>query len=340
MGASNIIFSIFSLLGFVLIAPQALCRYESWNTGSVLYIGWTSVMCITLGINAIIWNGNYTDWSPIWCDISSRIIIAGLVGIPASTLCINRRLYQILSLQYRRRPALNVVCDLCIGLGLPALVIVLYYTVQEYRYLLVEDIGCWYATVDWTLVVPLNILWAPMTTIASLSYSCLAIREARFRKAELEFVLSSESRSLCSRRLTRLILLSIIQDVYQLLLTIICFLSAIPQFDHTPWPGWDAAHENVTQVYTYNASAWQELCWDAVALYSAQWLWVFHAFAFVILVGSAREAYRSYALPFTVALRRLGLAPPERPPVTPTIAITMDKFPKGQKMYVWCTFLF
>ncbi|EIW76324.1 STE3-domain-containing protein, partial [Coniophora puteana RWD-64-598 SS2] len=129
--------------------------------GSVLYIFWTGVLCIVVAVNAVGWNNTIANFAPVWCDLTSRLIIGGAVAIPGATLCINRRLNQILKLQYQRdrvgtaisiprderitfwQSFHNAFVDACIGLGFPALAILLYYVVQQYRFAIVEDVGCY-----------------------------------------------------------------------------------------------------------------------------------------------------------------------------------------------------
>ncbi|EIW75492.1 fungal pheromone STE3G-protein-coupled receptor, partial [Coniophora puteana RWD-64-598 SS2] len=143
----------------------------AWNTGSVLYIMWTSVMCLTIAVNAAMWNGNVTDWAPAWCEISSRLAIGGEVALPVATLCINRRLYQILTLQYQRNCAACVVAtDTFICLCIPAVCVVLYYVAQVNRYLLVEDFGCCPADGKYGASVLLVGVWPLVASIVSSIY--------------------------------------------------------------------------------------------------------------------------------------------------------------------------
>ena len=83
-----------------------------------MYMLWTSLGCLILSINSIVWNDNVINSAPVWCDISktsdhllclvtmltnrcagSRYLIGASVGIPASSLCIIRRLYYMTKLQ-------------------------------------------------------------------------------------------------------------------------------------------------------------------------------------------------------------------------------------------------
>jgi pheromone a factor receptor len=86
---------------------------------------WAGLGCLNFFINSIIWNHHARNVAPVWCDISTRIISAQSLGIPAASLCINRRLYHIAALKAtsltvpeKRRAAM---VDLAIGLGIPLL---------------------------------------------------------------------------------------------------------------------------------------------------------------------------------------------------------------------------
>jgi len=116
--------------------------------GTCLYMVWTCLSCLGLCINSIIWKGNVNDWAPIWCDICefekvfhrnivatncifpvTRVIVIGSFGLPAASLCANRRIYLIASVRKvttsraeRRR---QVAVDLAIGLGFPIIFLIL-----------------------------------------------------------------------------------------------------------------------------------------------------------------------------------------------------------------------
>ncbi|KIJ07241.1 hypothetical protein PAXINDRAFT_90740, partial [Paxillus involutus ATCC 200175] len=48
------------------------------------------------------WNHNVENWAPAWCDLCTRLLLAVGVALPATALCINRRLYMIVTLDQRR----------------------------------------------------------------------------------------------------------------------------------------------------------------------------------------------------------------------------------------------
>ena len=99
------------------------------NTGTCLYMVWTGLACLNQFINSIVWNNNAINWAPVWCDISSRFIVGTAVAIPATSLCINRRLYIMVSMKSvtvtKAEKRRQVMVDLAIGLGLPIMEMIL-----------------------------------------------------------------------------------------------------------------------------------------------------------------------------------------------------------------------
>jgi pheromone a factor receptor len=118
-------------------------------------------------------------------------MVGSSVAIPAASLCINRRLYQIASVQSvtktraeRRR---DVIIDLAIGVGLPILGMILREchrtdsseivadlrsdtVVQSYRFIIIEEVGCFPFTWNTPLAYPLYLAWPVIIGLVSASY--------------------------------------------------------------------------------------------------------------------------------------------------------------------------
>ena len=78
---------------------------------------WAGFASLIQFVNSVVWNGTAENVAPVWCDIcksciipissmsntetriATKFIIGAGVGIPAASLCINRRLYQIATVQ-------------------------------------------------------------------------------------------------------------------------------------------------------------------------------------------------------------------------------------------------
>ena len=107
-------------------------------------MAWAGLGCLNFFINSVVWNHSIANVAPVWCDIcpynstfsrhyqfadlpppATRFIVGLSVGILASLLVINRRLYKIatrsvisLTPAEKRR---DIFIDLAIGLGIPIL---------------------------------------------------------------------------------------------------------------------------------------------------------------------------------------------------------------------------
>ena len=113
------------------------------------------------------------------------------MAIPAASLCINRRLYQIASVQSvtksRAEKRRDIIVDLAIGIGLPILGMILrecYRTdssrivadlrsdtvVQSYRFIIIEEVGCSPFTWNTPLAYPLFFAWPVVIGLVSASY--------------------------------------------------------------------------------------------------------------------------------------------------------------------------
>lgn len=110
------LFPIFSFIGFVLSLIPLSWHLQAWNSGTCYYMMWAAISCLNQFINSVVWSDDALNRAPIWCEICTsafvasynswfrfgtaiRILLASSVGLPAASLCINRRLYQIASVR-------------------------------------------------------------------------------------------------------------------------------------------------------------------------------------------------------------------------------------------------
>ena len=111
------LFPIVSALGFVLALIPLPWHLEAWNSGTCYYMIWAALGCLNSFINSVVWANDAIDRAPIWCDIctcqplqqvsatiqhstiATRITLGVSVGIPAASMCIMRRLYNISNIQ-------------------------------------------------------------------------------------------------------------------------------------------------------------------------------------------------------------------------------------------------
>ncbi|KIJ20491.1 hypothetical protein PAXINDRAFT_161032 [Paxillus involutus ATCC 200175] len=139
-----------------------------------MYMIWTSLGCLIMFVNSIVWNDNVVNWAPVWCDISTRYVVGASIGIPASSLCINRRLYYIMKLQSlsygKKEKRREIMVDASIGVGFPCVVMALL-CVQGHRFDIYEQIGCYPATMNTLPAYFLVFMWPLLVGLISMVYA-------------------------------------------------------------------------------------------------------------------------------------------------------------------------
>ncbi|KAJ7661864.1 pheromone A receptor-domain-containing protein [Mycena rosella] len=280
------LYPVFAFIGFVIVLIPLPWHFQAWNSGTCLFMIWTALGCLNLFINSIVWHNNVHDWSPVWCDISSHIVIAVSVGIPASSLCINRRLYNIATCQtvsmtkaLKRRA---VMVDLAIALGLPLLQLPLQFIVQGHRYDILEDIGCYPTTYNTIPAYPLIFLWPNVMN----------------RRAQFSEFLSSNT-ALTANRYFRLMALATVELAINTPISSYGLYLNITQSPIQPWISWANTHFDFGTIDVLPALLWRASPQNVVTIELSRWAQVFCAFA--------RKHYR---IAFWAVATRCGLPRP------------------------------
>jgi pheromone a factor receptor len=309
MGAPNQVYAAFAFLTFILVSIPLPWHLEAWNTGTCLIILWTGTGCLVMSINAIIWDGNTVNWAPVWCDITTKWMVGIVVGIPAASLCINRRLYNIATIQSvtftkddRRRA---ILIDLAIGVGIPVLVMALHYIVQGHRFDIFEDIGCRPVTFNTPLAYPLVVLPPLVIGLISGAYSVLIIKAFYLRSVEIKTVLSTNS-SITFHRYFRLMGLATVDLLITIPFTTFIIYANLKFGKLAPWISWEDTHVTFSRVDQIPAHFWRN---DPVAQFAMEftrWSVVACGFVFFMFFGFADEARRNYRKAYACLASRLG----------------------------------
>jgi len=293
---TNHVFSAFAFISFIIVSVPLAWHLEAWNSGICLYIFWVATSNLTLFINSIIWDGNAVDWAPVWCDITTRVTIGTSVAIPATLLCIQRRIYHailnpravVTSGAEKRR---LVIVDLMIGLGLPILNIILAYVVQLKRYYIVEDIGCSpFIYID-ALALVLIPLWPLVISLISCIYGCLNIRQLWIKRRMLSSLMDTSTGCISSTRYLRLLMLSGIDILITLPFYIWIFTTWFPLL---PWGTWTEIHVDWSVIEVVPAAIWRNDRTAVVSIELTRWISVIYAIIFFIFFGFAEEARKHY----------------------------------------------
>nr|AAQ96349.3 pheromone receptor Rcb3 B47 [Coprinopsis cinerea] len=286
-------FPIFAFIGFVLVLIPFPWHLQAWNSGTCLYMIWTAIGCLNMFINSIIWHRNAIDWAPVWCDISTRLVVGISVAIPAASLCINRRLYKIASCQtatlsrgHKRRA---VLVDLAIGLGIPFLQMP-FFIVQGHRYDIYQDIGCHPTTVNTPSSVPNHSSLAHNHCVSSLRF--LTLRAFMQRRAQFGQLISSNS-SLTVNRYFRLMSLATLELLFNLPITTYGLYLNISRPIY-PWTSWDDIHHNWYIIDTFPRVLWGNNPVHVVTLELSRW---------------SLEARKNYRKVYLFVSKRFGCGP-------------------------------
>ncbi|KAJ3559563.1 hypothetical protein NM688_g264 [Phlebia brevispora] len=290
-------YPILAFLASALVLVPLPWHLQAWNAGTCLYMIWTSISCFNLALNSVLWHDNAINFAPVWCDISSRVIVAMAVALPAASLCIMRRLYKIASVQIagisyaEKRKA--VMIDLSIGLGIPVLQIVMQYIVSGHRFDIFEDVGCFPFTYNTPVAYPLSLTWPLVIGLVTAIYCVLILRAFFKRRVQFSEYLSLNS-GLTANRYFRLMALATVElfctvpvAAYGLYLNI--GLSQIQ-----PWISWSDTHFNYSQVDQYPAILWRMDRQTVIGMEMTRASPVICAFIFFAFFGFADEAHRNY----------------------------------------------
>ncbi|TBU43025.1 GPCR fungal pheromone mating factor [Dichomitus squalens] len=294
-------FPVLAFLGAVVVLIPLPWHFQAWNAGTCLFMIWTSVACLNLAINSIIWSDNVLNSVPVWCDISSRIVVAAGVALPAASLCIQRRLYFIasiktVSISYAEK-RLGVLVDLAIGLGIPLLQIVFQYIVSGHRFDIYEGIGCSVYTYNTPLAYPFSLLWPLVIALISACYCVLTLMAFLRRRAQFNAYLTSNT-SLTANRYFRLMGLASLEIVCTVPISAYGLYLNITAGPMNPWISWDDTHFDYSKVDQFPAVIWRADKNAVISFELSRWLAPFCAFVFFAFFGFAQEARINYRKAF------------------------------------------
>ncbi|KAA1466857.1 STE3-like pheromone receptor [Dentipellis sp. KUC8613] len=290
-----------AFLGFIVSLVPLPWHLQAWNSGTCLYIFWTSLSCLIQFVDSIVWNNNVRNLAPLWCDISTKFLIGAGVGIPASSLCINLRLYSItaiktvaINLQDKRRA---ILIDLAIGLGIPVLVMIFHVVVQGHRFNILEDVGCSPVIFNTPAAYPLVFMWPSLLGCVSFVYAALTLRSFLHRRASFSDLLSSNT-PLNVNRYFRLMALACIEMACTIPISAYSIYINTDGVELEPWKSWADTHFDFGRVDLIPSAVWRTEKAFEVSVELSRWLYPACAFLFFALFGFASEARRHYCMVF------------------------------------------
>ncbi|KAI0061276.1 STE3-domain-containing protein [Artomyces pyxidatus] len=298
-------FSAFAFVGFVMCLIPFYWHAKAGNAATCLYMFWAAIGCLNHFINSCIWHGNVRNPAPVWCDISTRIIIAENVAMPVMTFCIARQVYTLTSIAggaivNKRRETL---IDLSAGFGIPLLQVALSYIVQGHRFNIVEDFGCWPAIDDVPPAFALIYIWPAILALLAAFYGSFATYRVFSHGRELANILSIDRAH--RGRYIRLTILASAAIFISIPMVIYSMRASIMGVQ--PWVSWQSVHSDFSAVYVTPASVWKHSTAAIVAIEVTRWEAVLCAFMFFALFGTfSHEACERYRSAYQFTRSRVG----------------------------------
>ncbi|KAI0058884.1 fungal pheromone STE3G-protein-coupled receptor [Artomyces pyxidatus] len=290
----NAFFSSFAFISVVIALIPFHIHYRARNIGVCLFMAWAAVGCLNAFINSVVWNNSIKNSAPVWCDISTRIMIAGELAYSTSNLCIARQLYLQFSNKSWSMRKLELVVDLFFGLGIPFLDVILSYIVQGNRFDIYENVGCQPALVDMPPTYALVYSLPLIVSTAILILGVLIVRRhiiSRHTDPTYDRTLLASFYDMSSRKLILCVgyaLVTIPVTVHSMV------VSMKKGGGFTQWPGWAAVHAQRSVVNTIPVAEWRAAANLAETLELGRWGLVINAIYSFWLFGFVEEAPREY----------------------------------------------
>ncbi|EJF59102.1 STE3-domain-containing protein [Dichomitus squalens LYAD-421 SS1] len=289
------VFPVGAFLAAFLVLIPLPAHWRSHNVATVSIIAWLFAMDVIYGVNTIVWDGNVRKHLLVWCDITTKLTIGASVALPAATMCVCRNLELVASGRIarltREDKRKKMFFDLAMCYGLPLIIMALHYVVQGHRFDILEYVGCLPAT--YYSIPGVFIIWFPPLLLSVLTaiYATLALHHFFRQRLTFTMQLKNSNSALSTGRYLRLIAMSVVQIVWQTILT------AISMYDNIspglrPWTNWADVHSDFGRI-------------DAIPMvvypvsYQRQFflfLWVMpvSSFVFFFFFGFGEEALKDY----------------------------------------------
>lgn len=223
---------------------------------------------------------------------ATQIMLAAGIGMPASILCISRRLFKITSIQTVSVTRADVCC-LFIPFHYPSdvrpeaqsyhnrhvhsrwhpafgtytpyvavpstyrpmLTLFVDIPVHAHRFDILEDIGCYPVTYGTLASYFLYYVWPIALGAVSFVYSGLTLRSFFIRRAQFSSLLSSNSLNM--NRYIRLMMLSISDMSFTVPFSIYIMYIGTHGIELAPWISWAETHYHWNRVEVVPASLWR-----------------------------------------------------------------------------------
>ncbi|KAG6908398.1 hypothetical protein DXG01_004827 [Tephrocybe rancida] len=241
---------------------------------------------------------------------ATKFMIATAAALPAASLCISRRLYLIATDSAAKSEAdkrREMLLDLGIGLGAPAICAILHIVVQKKRFNIFEDYGCTPSVYNTPLAYVL--VQAPVLVVALVSAGYCFLSLMKFKRSGVENLSTFGSSSNHYLRLLCLASVEVILSTFGALVRIV----TLSQGQVRPWISWDHTHARLSIIELFPARVWRaDPAWK-LALEEARWGLVLRGLLFFALFSFTKESRMNYGFAYRSITNWFGVASEPRP---------------------------
>ncbi|KAG1857726.1 GPCR fungal pheromone mating factor [Suillus subalutaceus] len=250
---------------------------------------WLFVVNMINAIDALQWTGAYQIPSLFWCDITSALITAVNVAIPAACLCICIHLERMASFcqtstSVTKRRRILLECSICFGV--PLVYAALHLIVQPRRFDVYENFGCRSAT--YPSVIALFVVWIPPLALSLLTifFFFAGITWRHFLLHGVHFSRTRASSSLTSGAYIRLVSMAVSEVICTIAATVVAMTFNLSS-GLAPWADFT---RDLTKVLSFSSA---ETPKSITAMLITEWaIMVAQSFFFIglfVLGGEGRS---------------------------------------------------
>ncbi|PBK94872.1 STE3-domain-containing protein [Armillaria gallica] len=181
-----------------VLAVLAFCRPVKSNAALIALVLWSVFCNIIHGVDAILWADNTNIHTPVWCDISSRTLLASHIAFAGASLRIALDLEDVSSSRvisedkYTKR--VRRIFNTLLCFLVPMLYVILHLFFQYHRFDIVQNFGC-YASVR-PSALSFVVMIIPALILCAISFVASGFTVHRiYRSTPSEFAEHLSSRS-------------------------------------------------------------------------------------------------------------------------------------------------
>ncbi|EPS99286.1 hypothetical protein FOMPIDRAFT_1024306 [Fomitopsis schrenkii] len=233
----------------VLLACLLPAYWTSRNIAMLSLILWLILCNAIQGVNAVVWSGSTEARIPVWCDISTKLLLGVRIAIPATCVCLSNRVRHLLMTGDAKGGIGILSFDLITCIIVPIIYMVLHIIVQDYRFNLTENFGCSPAVYD--SIPALFLVWLPpfVLCICAIALTCTTIYSGHKRGFALVRARRSGNAGRHSFDFLRPLFRSLLIASLLLVSSAFSLYAALAAPAHLlPWTSWNAVHARLSQA--------------------------------------------------------------------------------------------